>query len=82
MIFGLVSNALSFTPLYYDSFKFRMLALPFFLIFYSGFVILSFLAAAFTKYMIYNIVAKINGYEILTPMDEFYLYDIPANPII
>ena len=81
MVFGFVANALSFTPLYYDSVKFRLLTLPIFLAFYSGFVIMSFLAAAMTKYIIYNVVAKVHGYGALTAMDEFYLYDLPVNPI-
>jgi len=75
-----VFNALSI-PLYFDSVKFKLLTLPIFLAIYLGFVIFSFFAAAFVKYIVYNIVAKIHGYDILTPMDEFYLYDLPANPM-
>ena len=37
--------------------------------------------AAWVKYVVYCILAKIHGYSILTSMDEFYLYDMPANPI-
>ena len=81
IIFGLVCNAFSITPLYYDSVKFRLLTLPIFLALYASFVVLSFLAAALTKHIIYCIVAKVHGYEVLTAMDEFYLYDMPVNPI-
>lgn len=81
IIFGNVLMKLQFTPLYFDTLLYKILSIPIFMAFYFIFAIMSFFAAAYLKYIIYNIVAKLHGFDILTPMDEFLLYDTPANPI-
>ena len=43
--------------------------------------IISFLSAVYIKIEFYNYIALENGLETLTFMDEFYLYDLPVNPI-
>ena len=39
------------------------------------------MVTAYVKWVIYCIAAKMMGYLILTPMCEFYLHDVYANPI-
>lgn len=46
--------------------------------FYS---VASFFAALSIKILFYNIVAWVYGLETFKLMDEFYLYDLPVNPI-
>lgn len=41
----------------------------------------SLLAAVFVKYLFYRVVALVYGYESLYFSDDFYLYDLPVNPI-
>ena len=39
------------------------------------------MVTAYVKWLIYCIAAKMMGYLVLTPMCEFYLTDVYANPI-
>lgn len=41
----------------------------------------SFFAALYWKIQFYNLIALENGFETFKLLDEFYLYDIPVNPI-
>ena len=45
------------------------------------YLLFSFLAAIYIKIEFYNFIALENGFETFTFMDEFYLYDLPVNPI-
>ncbi len=44
-------------------------------------LIISLMVTAYLKWIIYCIAARMMGYLILTPMCEFYLHDVYANPI-
>jgi hypothetical protein len=48
----------------------------------SSFFILCLMGSAIVKYFFYKIVGALLGLEPTTPMDDFWLYDFPINPIV